>query len=101
MRDFRKESTTKKRSGSFKRETREISKRFCRFCRGKGTDIDYKDINRLQRFITDKGRILSRRISGNCDKHQRKINESIKRARFLALLPYIKITNASTTSSRY
>jgi len=87
MRDFKKKSFNKRKSGTF---TREITKKYCRFCRDKIRGIDYKDLNKLQRFITEKGKILSRRISGNCAKHQRKVSEGIKRARFLALLPYVK-----------
>ena len=65
-------------------------RRFCRFCREKVTSIDYKDIKRLERFITDRGKIVSRRSSGNCAGHQRMIAKAIKRARYLALLPYTK-----------
>lgn len=67
-----------------------IRKRVCRFCRDKINEIDYKDLDTLQRFITERGRILTSRISGNCAKHQRKLAESIKRARFIALLPFVK-----------
>jgi len=87
MRDFKRKSFTKKRPNAFPRE---MTKKFCRFCRDKVKDIDYKDVSRLQRFVTEKGKILSRRISGNCAKHQRKVSESIKRARFLALLTHVK-----------
>ena len=65
---------------------REGRKKFCRFCQDKIDVIDYKDITRLQRFVTDRKKILSRRISGNCARHQRKICHAIKRARILALL---------------
>lgn len=67
-----------------------MRKRVCRFCRDKIKEIDYKDLDTLQRFITEKGRILTSRISGNCAKHQRKLAQSIKRARFIALLPFVK-----------
>jgi small subunit ribosomal protein S18 len=66
--------------------TREIRKKVCRFCQDKVEAIDYKDITRLSKFVTDRKKILSRRISGNCAKHQRKISRAIKRARFLALV---------------
>ena len=69
---------------------REIRKKFCRFCKDRVTEVDYKDIGKLQRLITDNGKILSRRMSGSCAKHQRKVAEGIKRARFLALLPYVR-----------
>lgn len=67
---------------------RELRKKICRFCQDKvaaGT-IDYKDLNRLSRFITERGRVLSRRISGTCAKHQREVAGAIRQARFLALL---------------
>lgn len=65
---------------------REPRKRVCRFCQDKIEEIDYKDITRLQKFISDRKKILSRRISGNCARHQRKVSHAVKRARFLALL---------------
>lgn len=63
-------------------------KKGCPFCK-KDTDIDYKNIELLGRYVSSKGKIISRRISGNCAKHQRKLTREIKRARFLCLLPYI------------
>ena len=63
-------------------------KKVCAFCAEKSKGIDYKDINKLKKFITDRGKILPRRISGNCSKHQRELTISIKRARQVALLPY-------------
>ena len=65
-------------------------KKFCRFCTDKSKTIDYKDVKRLESFITERGKILSSRISGNCAKHQRIVAESIKRARFIGLLPYTR-----------
>jgi small subunit ribosomal protein S18 len=67
-------------------------KKICRLCRESITHIDYKDVKRLEKFMTDRGKIVSRRSSGNCALHQRMIARAIKRARFLALLPYIKYT---------
>ncbi|MCM8783579.1 MAG: 30S ribosomal protein S18 [Candidatus Omnitrophica bacterium] len=66
-----------------------VRKKYCRFCRNKVKDIDYKDVEFLQKFISERGKILSTRISGNCTKHQRKISQAIKRARIMALLPFI------------
>ena len=63
-------------------------KRVCSFCVDKITELDYKDTARLRKFITERGKILPRRISGNCAKHQRSLTEAIKRARVVALLPY-------------
>lgn len=65
-------------------------KKFCRFCVDKVKTIDYKDMKRLETFITERGKILSSRISGNCAKHQRWIAEAIKKARFISLVPYIR-----------
>lgn len=66
-------------------------KKFCRLCKDKLKALDYKDIKRLERFINDRGKILSSRISGNCAKHQRMTSEAIKRARFMSLIPYTKV----------
>jgi small subunit ribosomal protein S18 len=67
---------------------RELRKKVCRFCQDKvaASSIDYKDLSRISKFITERGRILSRRISGTCAKHQRKVAEALRQARFLALL---------------
>lgn len=64
-------------------------KKVCSFCSDKTTHIDYKDIAKLKRFISERGKILPRRISGNCAKHQREMTRSIKQARHIALLPYV------------
>jgi small subunit ribosomal protein S18 len=65
-------------------------KKVCMFC-AKGIDeIDYKDIAKLSRFISEKGKILPRRVTGLCAKHQRQLSVAIKRAREMALLPYVK-----------
>ena len=60
----------------------------CSFCKN-ALDLDYKNIELLSRYVNQRGRIISRRISGNCAKHQRKIAAEVKRARFLNLLPYV------------
>ena len=62
-------------------------KRVCRFCANK-TKIDYKDADALRRFTTERGKILPRRMTGVCAKHQRQLSTAIKRARAIALLPY-------------
>ena len=64
-------------------------KKVCRFCANKAT-IDYKDPDTLRRFTTDRGKILPRRITGTCAKHQRKLALEIKRARAIALMPFVK-----------
>jgi small subunit ribosomal protein S18 len=63
-------------------------KKVCRFCEDKLKVIDYKDEKLLRRFITDRGKIIPRRITGNCASHQREITRAIKRARHIALLPF-------------
>lgn len=63
-------------------------KKVCIFCADKVDYIDYKDTAKLRKFISERGKILPRRISGNCAKHQREMNTAIKRARQVALLPY-------------
>lgn len=67
---------------------RRAKKRVCTFCMDKTQTIDYKDISKLKKYITERGKILPRRISGNCAKHQRLVTIAIKRARNIALLPY-------------
>ncbi|ACX53213.1 MULTISPECIES: 30S ribosomal protein S18 [Ammonifex] len=64
-------------------------KRICSFCVEKIDKVDYKDVNRLKKFISDRGKILPRRITGNCARHQRMLTVAIKRARIMALLPFV------------
>ena len=66
-----------------------IRKRNCYFCREKVTEVDYKNINQLRRYVSEKGKIRSRRITGACRRHQRQVAVAIKRAREMALLPYV------------
>ena len=63
-------------------------KKVCVFCQEKTEVIDYKDVNRLKKFITESGKMLPRRMSGTCAKHQRELSKAIKRARVAALLPF-------------
>jgi small subunit ribosomal protein S18 len=67
---------------------RRAKKKVCSFCVDKVTDIDYKEVSKLRKYISERGKILPRRISGNCAKHQRQLTVAIKRARAVALLPY-------------
>lgn len=64
-------------------------KRVCSFCVDKVESIDYKETHKLRKYVTERGKILPRRISGNCAKHQRQVTVAIKRARSIALLPYM------------
>jgi small subunit ribosomal protein S18 len=88
---FRQQRTTTQRTTTTRRRTgfagaREQTQ--CRFCRGGVKYIDYKDIDTLQKLLTNRGKIYSRKRSGNCAGCQRKAKTAIKRARFMALLPY-------------
>ncbi|MBE7087945.1 MAG: 30S ribosomal protein S18 [Clostridiales bacterium] len=76
------ERTVKK---SYKKVPR---KKVCVFCQDKVVVIDYKDVNRLKKFITESGKMLPRRMTGTCAKHQRELSVAIKRARIAALLPF-------------
>lgn len=63
-------------------------RKICSFCVDKIDVVDYKEVGRLRRYVTERGKILPRRISGNCARHQRQLTTAIKRARFMALMPY-------------
>lgn len=67
---------------------RKARRKVCGFCVDKVENIDYKDIARLRRYMSERGKILPRRVTGTCAEHQRKLTVAIKRARHLALLPY-------------
>jgi len=67
---------------------RRRKKKICQMCAGKS--VDYKDVMIINKYISEKGKILSRRMTGACSKHQRHIAEQIKYARFMALIPYVK-----------
>ena len=75
-----------KRYKKFRKDNR------CRFCRESAAAIDWKDIDTLQKLCTKQGKVFSRKRSGNCAKHQRAVKRAMKRARFMALLPYIEQT---------
>ena len=63
-------------------------KKICQFCADKTENIDYKDVETLKKYITERGKILPKRITGTCAMHQREVTTAIKRARIVALLPY-------------
>lgn len=63
-------------------------KKVCQFCIDKATHIDYKDVAKLRKYVTEKGKMLPRRMTGVCAKHQRMLAEAVKRARIVALLPF-------------
>ena len=78
-----KADASKVRRGGIRRR-----KKVCVFCGDKNGVIDYKDVNKLKRYVSERGKILPRRITGNCAKHQRALTVAIKRARHIALMPY-------------
>ena len=78
---------SKKKAAARKRR-RFLRKKICRFCADKLTLIDHKDVRRLRNLVTERGKIIPRRISGNCAGHQRQLTTAIKRARHLALMPF-------------
>ena len=67
---------------------RKPKKKVCQFCKDKATYIDYKDTTLLRKFISDRGKIRARRVSGNCSQHQRDVATAVKNSREMALLPY-------------
>ncbi len=68
---------------------RRAKKKVCMFCVDKVERIDYKDTAKLRRYVSERGKIVPRRISGNCAKHQRQLTTAVKRARQIALLPFV------------
>ena len=80
---------TDRADAPLKRRNIRRRKKVCVFCADKSATIDYKDANKLKRYISERGKILPRRITGNCAKHQRALTVAIKRARHVALMPYV------------
>lgn len=79
----------------FRRKNKEmdfgpVRKKVCRFCVEKIQEIDYKDMKKLEKAINERCKIFSRRISGTCARHQRKLSNAVKLARYLGLLPYVR-----------
>lgn len=83
---FRSDNRRIQRNENAKRQKTE--KKVCSFCVDKAEGIDYKDVAKLHKYITERGKILPRRITGCCAKHQRQLTSAIKRARNVALLPF-------------
>ena len=77
------------RTDAPRRRTTHRKRKVCIFCEDANNVIDYKNAALLRKFISERGKILPRRITGNCAKHQRKLTTAIKRARHLAMMPYI------------
>jgi len=76
---------------AFRKKKIIFKKKKCKFCENKETVIDYKNVEVLKKMVAESGKILSRRFSGNCAKHQRAVAREIKKARQVALLPYKRI----------
>ncbi len=83
----RTKSTGTKRKKTFYQKTK-----ICRFCADTSSEIFYRDFNTLKHFVTDRGKIIPRRISGNCAKHQRHVTRAIKRARVVSIMPFVSST---------
>jgi small subunit ribosomal protein S18 len=81
-----RQQTQRKRPGG---PAGQIRRKNCFFCKDKIEEVDYKNINQLRRYISEKGKIRSRRITGACRRHQRQVALAVKRAREMALLPYV------------
>src|ERR1035438_4772971 len=79
---------------------RRTKKKICIFCKEHATWVDYKDVNLLRKFMSDRGKIRARRVSGNCAQHQREVALAIKTARELALLPFTQRTTSERPGGR-
>ncbi len=84
-----RERTDRGKSTGWRRQKYVPTRKVCAFCAGKAAIVDYKDAQQLRNFISDRGKIAPRRRTGTCAKHQRIVALAIKRARHLALLPYV------------
>ena len=78
----------------------QIRRRNCFFCKEHIAEVDYKNVNQLRRYISEKGKIRSRRITGACRRHQRQVAVAVKRAREMALLPYVAEGSDDSTGGR-
>ena len=81
---------TKERSDSPRRRPMHRRKKVCIFCGKESGEIDYKDVAKLRKYVSERGKILPRRITGNCAKHQRALTVAIKRARHVSLMPHVQ-----------
>jgi small subunit ribosomal protein S18 len=78
----------RKGKGQQAKPLRKMKKRHCQFCADKTDYVDYKDVALLRKFVSDRGKIRARRVTGNCTRHQRRVATAVKNAREMALLPY-------------
>jgi small subunit ribosomal protein S18 len=77
------------RSRAKARPVNQARRRYCHLCKEKIAEVDYKDVTMLRRFVSERGKIKTRRVSGACRRHQRQVATAIKNAREMALLPYV------------
>lgn len=80
--------TRKRKEKEEKPWQKKQKKKFCVFCQDKIDYVDYKDVNMLRKFVSDRGKIRARRVTGNCSQHQREVATAVKNAREMALLPF-------------
>src|SRR3982751_4437275 len=91
----RKAKATRERAPKGKDAGKKFKKKVCVFCQNKVSYVDYKDVNLLRRYMSDRAKIRARRVSGNCAQHQRDVATAIKTAREVALLPYtVRVTSS-------
>jgi len=91
----RKAKATRERAPKGKDAGKKFKKKVCVFCQNKVEWVDYKDVNLLRRYMSDRAKIRARRVSGNCSQHQRDVATAIKTAREVALLPYtVRVTSS-------
>lgn len=88
MSEYKKSNTGAADDKGGRRPKRPGKKKVCQFCVDKNTEIDYKDLAKLRKYVTEKGKIIPRRASGVCSSHQKHLCTAIKRARQMALLPF-------------
>lgn len=88
-RNFNSRNSRNSKNAKAKKAKIVAKPKICKFCTNPDWTIDYKDVNRLRSFVSERGRIIPRRISGNCARHQRKITAAIKRARDISILPFV------------
>ena len=85
----KQESLVVEEKSAPRRYKKPARRKVCNFCVDKADSIDYKDIAKFRKYVTEKGKIIPRRQTGTCARHQRMLTQAIKRARFMALLPYV------------
>ncbi|MFD2169624.1 30S ribosomal protein S18 [Tumebacillus lipolyticus] len=88
MSEQREQREHREQRGGFNKKRRGKRRKVCNFCVDKVKVVDYKDVNRLGRYVSERGKILPRRITGNCAAHQRAVTVAIKNSRIVALMPY-------------